>query len=308
MSAAPNPATGAISLTVAKGGARLDRYLSEQTGVTRSQVQRSIDAGAIRVNSKIAKAGHKLEMGDLIEGELHPPEASALTPEPLPLTVVYEDDDLLVVDKPAGLTVHPAPGHTHGTLVNALLARYPQLDGADALRPGIVHRLDKDTSGLLLVAKHVEAHEDLAHQFRNRTVVKRYAALLAGHLSPERGAVEAPIGRDPRYRQRMAVVERGRPSRTQYQVVEYIGGYTLVEATLETGRTHQIRVHFTAIGHPVVGDALYGREAAWCPRQFLHAQTLGFRRPSDGEYIECTSELPADLQQALDWLRTHPEA
>jgi 23S rRNA pseudouridine1911/1915/1917 synthase len=212
--------------------------------------------------------------------------------------MVYEDNDLLVVDKPAGLTVYPAPGHPVNTLVNALISRLPELPGS-SLRPGIVHRLDKDTSGLIVVAKNSQAQQNLINQFKTRSVKKTYMVLVKGHLEPEHGIIEAAIGRDPRNRKRMAVVAGGREARTQYTVVKYIGDYTLLEVKPETGRTHQIRVHLSAIGFPVVGDKVYGVKSPYLSRQFLHASRLGFRLPSTGEYVEFTSDLPPDLAQAL---------
>jgi len=216
------------------------------------------------------------------------------------MAISYEDDDLLVVDKPAGLTVHPAPGHPAHTLVNAILSHFPHLaDISDSLRPGIVHRLDRDTSGVMLVAKNKVAQDNLIDQFKTRVIVKAYMALVKGRLTPERGIIEAPVGRDPRNRKRMAVVSEGKEARTGYQVVKYFGNYTLLEVILETGRTHQIRVHLAAIGYPVVGDPVYGVKSPHLSRQFLHACRLGFKLPSTGEHVEFKSELPKDLEQAL---------
>jgi len=207
---------------------------------------------------------------------------------------------VIVVDKPAGLTVHPAPGHYTHTLVNAILAHAPEIDCGETSRPGIVHRLDKDTSGLIIVAKNNTAHMKLAGQFKNRSVKKVYLALVQGHLSPLEGSIEAKIGRDPRDRKRMAVTEKGREACTAYKVIKYLNNYTLLEIKPQTGRTHQIRVHLAAIGFPIVGDAVYGAKSAYLSRQFLHAQKLSFRLPSTGEYREFTSEMPPDLAQALN--------
>lgn len=229
-----------------------------------------------------------------------PPPLSSLSPEAIPLDILYEDDDLLVVDKPAGLTVHPAPGHPSHTLVNAILSHLPELaDIGDSLRPGIVHRLDKDASGIMVVAKNNTAQLNLIDQFKAHSVAKTYLVLVKGQLTPESGIIEAPIGRDPRNRKRMAVVTEGKEARTRYNVVRYIANYTLLEVRTETGRTHQIRVHLAAIGYPVVGDNVYGAKSAFLSRQFLHACRLGFNLPSSGEYVEFTSELPPDLAQAL---------
>jgi len=221
-------------------------------------------------------------------------------PEAIPLNIIYEDDDLLVVDKPAGLTVHPAPGHPSHTLLNAILSHFPHLaDVSDSLRPGVVHRLDKDTSGVMMVAKNSAAQADLAEQFKTHSVTKAYLVLVKGRLTPENGVIEAAIGRDPRNRKRMAVVTEGREARTEYRVIRYIGDYTLLEVRPETGRTHQIRVHLSAIGYPVVGDKVYGVKSAYLSRQFMHASRLGFNLPSSGEYVEFESALPPDLEQAL---------
>ena len=196
--------------------------------------------------------------------------------------------------------MHPAPGHPSHTLVNAILSYFPDLvDVGDSLRPGVVHRLDKDTSGVMLVAKNRVAQMSLSDQFKSHSVHKVYLVLVKGHLTPEEGIIEAPMGRDPRNRKRMAVVTEGREARTEYRVIRYIGDYTLLEVMPETGRTHQIRVHLSAIGYPVVGDSVYGVKSPYLPRQFLHASRLGFKLPSTGEYVEFTSELPPDLEQAL---------
>ena len=239
--------------------------------------------------------------GDSVMVIIPPPPPSDLVAEDIPLKIVYEDNDLMVIDKPAGLTVHPAPGHPSGTLANAILSHLSYIPDAGDLRPGIVHRLDRDTSGLIIVAKHVVAHANLAAQFKSRSVVKVYQALVKGRLTPETGAIEAPIGRDTGDRKRMAVVGEGegRSARTKYRVLKYVGNYSLLEVILETGRTHQIRVHLAAIGYPVVGDAVYGSKSPYLNRQFLHAALISFNLPSNGERVEFKSELPADLEQAL---------
>jgi len=221
------------------------------------------------------------------------------------LNVIFEDRDLIVVDKPAGLTVHPAPGHPDKTLVNAILALCPDLEGiGNAVRPGIVHRLDKDTSGLIVVAKNEKAHTCLAGQFKERRVVKSYKALVHGRLEPPEAVVDAPIGRHPVHRKRMAVVTTGRAAITRYRVVLYLPGYSLVEVSPSTGRTHQIRVHLAALGHPLAGDSTYGKRHPRLDRHFLHAHYLEFRLPSTGESMELSSVLPGDLQGFLDELRS----
>ena len=252
------------------------------------------------MNDCVVKAGLKLSAGDRVRIIIPPPPPSPLSPEAIPLDIIYEDDDLLVVDKPAGLAIHPAPGHPSHTLVNAILSHLPNLtDIGDSLRPGIVHRLDMDTSGVMLVAKNSMAQTNLMNQFKARSVVKAYLVLVKGRLTPKTGIIEAAIGRDPGNRKRMAVVAEGREARTEYRVIKYIGNYTLLEVMPETGRTHQIRVHLSAIGYPVVGDAVYGVKSNFLSRQFVHASRLGFKLPSSGEYVEFESDLPPDLEQAL---------
>ncbi|MBE0415439.1 MAG: RluA family pseudouridine synthase [Dehalococcoidia bacterium] len=293
-----------LEFTVTRAGVRLDKYIAEEyPELSRTRIQKLISEGFITVNDRVAKGSLKLNIGDKITAIIPPPVSITPLPEKIPLTIVYEDNDLLVVDKPAGLAVHPAPGHPSHTLVNAILAHCPDLaltSRGGSVRPGIVHRLDKNTSGLMVVAKNDASHQNLSNQIKARSVVKRYLVLVQGHLSPERGIIEAPIGRDPGNRKRMAVVSEGREARTQYRVIRYLDSYTLLEVTLETGRTHQIRVHLSAIGFPVVGDEVYGRRSPYLGRQFVHACHLGFRLPSSGEYVEFRSKLPPDLEQALE--------
>ncbi len=289
------------SLT-ADGDARLDKYVCTRAPeLSRTRVQKLIAAGNITVNGQPAKPGLRLNIGDKINITVPPTPPQELKPEAIPLKIIYEDDDLLAVDKPAGLTVHPAPGHPGHTLVNAILAYFPHLaDIGDSLRPGVVHRLDKDTSGVMLVAKNSAAQADLSKQFKSHSVTKAYLALVKGRLEPENGLIEADIGRDPHNRKKMAVVAEGREARTEYRVIKYFSGYTLLEVMTETGRTHQIRVHLAAIGFPVVGDKVYGVKSPHLARQFLHASRLGFKLPSTGEYVEFKSELPPDLEKALE--------
>jgi len=299
--AVPPPDARSFSLDASGQGERLDRFLAARCpDLSRSRIQQLIESGHVAVNGHAAKAAHRLKSGDVVAVTVPPPQpAPGLSPEDIPLTVVYEDADLLVVDKPAGLTVHPAPGHPSGTLVNALLARVPDLGGVGGeLRPGIVHRLDKDTSGLIVVAKHERALRHLQAQFKARQVRKAYLALVHRRVQPAEGVIDAPIARDPRNRKRMAVVADGRAAVTRYRVVRYLPDYTLVEAEPATGRTHQIRVHFAHIGHPLAGDPLYGGLTKLVARQFLHAHRLTFRLPS-GEERTFSSPLPEDLEQAL---------
>lgn len=271
--------------------------------LTRSQVQRLVEEGCVLLNGDIPKAGHRVHPGDRVYLEMPAPRPVDLVPEPIPLMVVYQDEEIIVIDKPAGLTVHPAPGHPSGTLVNALLALCPDLKGIGGeLRPGIVHRLDKDTSGLMVVAKSSQALTNMATQLKEREVRKKYLALAGGRVEPPGGVIEDPIGRDPRNRKRMAVVQGGRDARTRYEVLRYYDDCSFVEVYPETGRTHQIRVHFASMGHPLFGDALYGKGSPLLGRQFLHAHCLGFRHPSSNEYVEFSAPLPGDLSAVLEAL------
>ena len=286
-------------------GERLDKFLAmRQEDLSRAHIAGLVARGLVTVNGSIAKASYRLKGGELVEIEVSPPLPTTLSPQDIPITVVYEDDDLLVVDKPAGMVVHPAPGHPLGTLVNALLARLPELSRIEeGLRPGIVHRLDKDTSGLIVVAKNRLAHDHVSRQIRERAVRKVYIALTMGHLEPPEGTITAHVGRDPRNRKRMAVVDGGREAETTYRVKERLPGFTLVEAFPKTGRTHQIRVHFSSLGYPLAGDTLYGGKTPGLARQFLHAHILGLRLPATEEYVEFNSPLPLELDEFLVQLR-----
>jgi 23S rRNA pseudouridine1911/1915/1917 synthase len=301
MNAASSPRIRTLQFDSPVPSLRLDKYLTQVLPqFSRAYLQKLIEQGYVLVNSQRAKASQKLGKNDRIAVEL-PPIPDRPLAESIPLAIIYEDEDILIINKPAGLTVHPAPGHPSHTLVNAVLAHCPGLTTSNELmRPGIVHRLDKDTSGLIVIAKNDLAREYLTAQFRSRTVTKGYLVLVKGRLSPEQGRIEAPIGRDAHSRRRMAIVEAGKEATTQYQIRKYLGTYTLVEVTPLTGRTHQIRVHMSAIGCPVVGDPIYGVKSAHLKRQFMHAYRLGFRLPSTKQYREFTSPLPADLEQALE--------
>ncbi|MCY4576114.1 MAG: RluA family pseudouridine synthase [Chloroflexi bacterium] len=286
---------------------RLDRYLATAltVDVSRSAIGRLIQDGRISVNGDVPrKRGHTIEPGDeiTITGEIQTGETTGLAAERSPLLVLFEDEDILAIDKPPGVAVHPGPGHPTGTIVNALLGREGPLStiGGDD-RPGIVHRLDKDTSGVMLIAKNDAAHTALSRQFQSRSVEKVYVALLRGLLEPPTGVIEASLGRDPRHRQRMAVVTSGRPSTTRYRVLAQLnGGYTLAEARPQTGRPHQIRVHFASLRHPVAGDVIYARGSRDpVPRLFLHALSLAFQHPVSGETLEVRSPLAADLSECL---------
>ncbi|MBN1367872.1 MAG: RluA family pseudouridine synthase [Dehalococcoidales bacterium] len=296
----------ADSLIVNEPGIRLDRFLSTRyPEYSRTYLQKLISEELVTVNGKTVKSGFKLNINDTVIVSIPALPPSPLAPEAIPVTIVYEDDDLLVVDKPAGLTTHPSPGQTEHTLVNAVLSYYPRLaEMGDSLRPGIVHRLDKDTSGLIIIAKTNQAQLKLIEQFRVRSVSKTYLTLVKGHLTPEKGIIEAPIGRSPSDRKKMAVVNDGKPACSEYKVVKYYKGYTLLEVKPETGRTHQIRVHLSAIGYPMAGDGVYGVKVPFLKRQFLHAHRLSFNLPFSGERVEFKSELPDDLEKALEGLES----
>ena len=307
-------AVGVRTVRVPDGGrGRVDRIVADATGLSRSYVQKLISGGRLTASGEAIRANAIVEGGTELLLDVPPAEPLELAAEPeIPVDVVYEDDDLLIVDKPAGLVVHPAPGHAGGTLVNALLGRsggteYGGIAGVQ--RPGIVHRLDRDTSGLLMVARHDGAQAALMAQLKARRVKKTYLALVHGSVSAAVGRIEAPIGRDPKHRTRMAVVPDGRPSVTGYRVKERLPEWTLLELDLVTGRTHQIRVHLEAIGHPIAGDPVYGtgtsrRGPDGLERLFLHAWRLELASPTDGHLIRATAPLSAELESVLHALRS----
>lgn len=296
-------------------GRRLDAFLRDRAELdfSRSFLQRLIEQGHVTVDGIPARPATRVRAGEAVEVTLPDPASGGLPAQDIPIDIVYDDADVIVVNKPRGLVVHPAPGHASGTLVNALLARYPDLGGINNLvRPGIVHRLDKDTTGLMVVAKHQAAQEALRRQILGRQVHRVYLALVHGGLGPDEGVIDAPLGRHPRDPLKMAVVREGRPSLTRFRVLERFGVATFVEVTLQTGRTHQIRVHFAAIGHPCVSDPQYGPKRpgltvggrTWnLPGQALHAWRLEFRQPTSGELLRFEQPLPADFQALLDALR-----
>lgn len=287
---------------------RIDKYIADSMeGVSRSQVQIWIGDGQVTVNGSQVKSNYKLAAGDKIE--LVVPEVAAveILPENIPLEVVYEDSSVIVVNKQRGLVVHPAPGHASGTLVNALMYHCHDLSGINGeLRPGIVHRIDKDTSGLLMAAKNDKAHASLAAQLKDHSVNRRYIALVHGHVQHDQGTIDAPIGRDAHDRKMFTVTERNsKHAVTHFSVMERLGDYTLLELKLETGRTHQIRVHMKFIGHPLVGDPMYGRsKGVKMNGQALHAATLGFVHPDSGETLEFNAPLPQDMEDVLASLRS----
>jgi 23S rRNA pseudouridine1911/1915/1917 synthase len=303
-----------------EAGERLDSWLAARMDISRSRAAQLIEEGRVTLNGAIPKKRDRPSPGDRVEVRIPPPQPSHLAGEDIPLTIVHQDDDLLVIDKPPGLVVHPAPGNPTGTLVNALLHAVGDLSGiGGVLRPGIVHRLDKDTSGLMVVAKNDDAHRILSAELKARRIRRAYLAAAWGRLPQDELMVDAPIGRHPTERKRMAVVPDGRVARTRFVRVERWRAADLVRAELETGRTHQIRVHLLHLGHPVVGDRTYaperhrgfgGPERAWAaglakrvPRQFLHAAELRFTHPRTGEPMRFESPLPPDLAAAAEWAR-----
>jgi 23S rRNA pseudouridine1911/1915/1917 synthase len=300
-----------LTVDAAAAGARLDRWLVDAVPhLSRAKLQALIDAGRVRVDGVRRKASHRVGAGERVEVEIPPPPPEELEPEPIELTVVHEDEHVLVLDKPAGMVVHPGAGHARGTLAAAVLAHAPGTAGVGGpRRPGVVHRLDKDTSGLLVIAKTAMAYDSLTTQLAARTVRRVYLAVVHGRVAPAQGVVDQPIGRDPRDRKRMAVqpAARGRRAVTHFRVIERLAGFTYVEARLETGRTHQIRVHLAWLGHPVAGDAIYGRRRPPLPVPFeglaLHATALAFVHPVTGHPLEFRAALPSRIDRLLSHLR-----
>lgn len=288
-------------------GERLDVYLAKVLTLSRSMIKKIIDDGGVLLNGKTAKPSQIVNAGDTVAVRYQRPVEASAKPQTIPLEILYEDEELIVVDKPRGMVVHPAAGNPDGTLVNALLAHCQDLSGiGGVLRPGIVHRIDKDTSGILVVAKTDRAHLGLAKQFHDHTIERRYIAIVHGILKQTEGTILGPIGRHPFRRTEMAVVARGRRAVTHYRCLEQMAKYAKIEARLETGRTHQIRVHLSHIGHPLVGDPVYGRKNERVPieGQALHAAVLGFVHPLSGETLRFEAKLPEAIQRLEAWCRT----
>ena len=283
---------------------RIDKELAHHlTDISRSQLQKWIEDGNVTVNGEKVKPKYKLAVGDRVVVQPEKPQKIDLEPENIPLDIVYEDDDVIVINKPQGMVVHPAPGHPNHTLVNALLYHSPLSTINGEFRPGIVHRIDKDTSGLLMIAKNDLAHRSLAAQLKAKTNEREYVALVHGVIKEERGTIDAPLGRSKKDRKKQAVVEDGRHAVTHFKVLERFQHYTLVSCRLETGRTHQIRVHMKYIGHPLAGDPLYGpRKTLPGNGQYLHARLLGFKHPRTGKQMTFTSPLPEYFQKMIDHL------
>jgi 23S rRNA pseudouridine1911/1915/1917 synthase len=290
--------------TVPTNAPRLDQYLAGLlAGQSRSQVQRLIAEGHVRLNDGPARAASRLRSGDRLSWEVPSAVPTRLQPEAMELRVLYEDEDLVVIDKPAGLVVHPGPGHSTGTLVHGLLGRGPgwsTIGGTE--RPGIVHRLDRETSGLMVVARNDEAHRELARQLQRRIMTRKYRAIVVGEVADPAARIEAPIGRDPKNRQRMAVIAGGREAVTEFQRLAVAGGHSLLEVTLGTGRTHQIRVHLAYIHHPVLGDPVYGRPSPIIARPALHAEVLTLKHPRTGKSMTWQAPPPDDFELAWNSL------
>jgi len=287
---------------------RLDKFLAEEVeDISRTYLQELIDQEEVTVNGRGVKSSYRLQLRDKVELNIPEPEKTELEPEEIPLNIIYEDEDIVVINKQADLVVHPAPGHESGTLVNALLYHCNNLSGISGeVRPGIVHRLDKDTTGVMVVAKNNQAHLNLSQQFKDRETEKRYLTLVEGNIKHNKGKIDAAIGRDPRDRKKMAVTSRNsKKAVTRFEILERFGDYTWVEVKLETGRTHQIRVHMSYLGNPIVGDKTYGYKNSnlGAKRQLLHAYRLGIEHPTKNEWMEFEAEIPQDMQEILESLR-----
>ncbi|CAM3249723.1 RluA family pseudouridine synthase [Streptococcus pluranimalium] len=294
-----------MEVIIKEAGVRLDKAVADLTELSRQKANEEIKAGTILVNGKPAKAKYAVKMGDVISYEIPEEEVLEYKAEDIPLDIIYQDEDVAVVNKPQRMVVHPSAGHSSGTLVNALMYHIKDLSSINGvIRPGIVHRIDKDTSGLLMIAKNDQAHQALAEELKAKKSLRQYVALVHGNLPNDRGVIEAPIGRSDKDRKKQAVTEKGKPALTRFHVLERFGDYTFLELQLETGRTHQIRVHMAYIGHPIAGDATYGpRKTLAGNGQFLHARTLGFTHPKTGELMTFEADLPEIFQETLEKCR-----
>ena len=294
-----------ISIVCEDGPQRVDKFIASNTNKSRGEVQKYFTESTVLINGKVAKPSQSVKSGDLVEFETLEIAESTIEKQNIPLDIVYEDSDVIVVNKPSGMVVHPANGHYKDTLVNALMYHCTDLSTINGeIRPGIVHRIDKDTSGLLVACKNDLSHNSIAAQLKAKTSTRKYVAIVYGNFEHNYGKIDAPIARDPQNRLKMAVVKGGKESITTFKVLERYGDYTLLELKLETGRTHQIRVHMAYIGHPVLGDPLYGpKKVIGINGQYLHAKTLGFVHPRTNEYMEFTSELPDFFQEMIEEIK-----
>ncbi|MDR1012739.1 MAG: RluA family pseudouridine synthase [Lactobacillales bacterium] len=294
-----------INLIITDEFSRIDKVLAQKLNKSRTQLQTWLKHGQVKVNGVIIKPNYKVAIGDRVQIKLPKVTVLNIKPENIPLDIVYEDCDVVVINKPQKMVIHPSAGHFTGTLVSALLYHIDNLSSInDVSRPGIVHRIDKDTSGLIMVAKNDQTHKFLTEQLKNHTILRKYIALVHGNFSHDTGKIDSPIARSKRNRKKQAVVENGKPAVTYFKVLEHFADYTLIELQLKTGRTHQIRVHMAYIGHPIAGDPVYGlRKTLKGDGQFLHAQTLGFKHPKTGNFLFFTAPLPKIFQQTLNMLR-----
>ena len=303
-----------LLVQLSEEGQRLDTFLAKRTGITRSQIQRFIEKGVVHVHGKAVRQNYRVKSKDLISLVIPEEKIKGLLPEPIHLEILYRDDHIVLVNKPAGMIVYPSAGHDHGTLMNALLYHCKKLAIVGGpLRPGIVHRLDKGTSGVMVIALNDEAYHNLVEQFRQRIVYKKYLALIYGNLRGDQGEITLSIGRSESDRKKMSTrVKKGRAAVTRWKVIERFRNASLIEVSLKTGRTHQIRVHFASIGHPILGDSTYGRKIeiegrgktkVFFPRQMLHAELLGFTHPVSGEYLEFSASVPEDMIEKIKELR-----
>lgn len=298
-----------LTVSPEEAGVRIDKYLTEQLpDITRSYLQKLLKDGSVQMNGKPVKASTKTAVGAVIELTIPEPEEPEILPEDIPFDILYEDSDVILINKPKDMVVHPAAGHYTGTLVNALMYHCKgDLSGINGvLRPGIVHRIDKDTTGVLIVCKNDKAHNALAEQLKEHSITRKYRAIVCGNLKEDEGTVDAPLGRHPQDRKKMAIVRTGgKRAVTHYRVLERFGNYTYIECQLETGRTHQIRVHMASLGHPLLGDEVYGRVKSpfKLEGQTLHAMVLGFIHPTTGEYMEFEAPLPEYFEKLLEKLR-----
>ncbi len=305
-----------IVVNSSDAGQRLDTFLASKTSITRSQIQKLIENGSVLVNNRIVSQHYRVKINNVITLNVPDKETEGLVPEPIPLEILFKDDYLVVVNKPAGMVVYPSVGHRHGTLMNALSYHCRNLASVGRpLRPGVIHRLDKETSGVIVVALNDEAYYNLVEQFKRRTITRRYSALVYGNLKEDKGEIVLQIGRSESDRKKMSTrARKGKEAITRWKVLERFGNATLIEARLGTGRTHQIRVHFASTGHPELGDRTYGKKVELevkskkkivFPRQMLHAELLVFTHPATGKYLEFSSSLPEDMAQKIKELREY---